>query len=238
MNFQDTLGISTRRSTQYTLRNCFPSTSARKGSSVIASTSHLPSQKSTSHFLKKQVKRPSAADPFAALLKEKKLAGKRGNDDDAFRRAESTVKKITRDRDVLESEIDEDFENDAPELTQDDAIRLISENPLWLTNKLVTPDSTQIRRPGFPVGRDDRQKLFGSGGGGGTVLDILEYDKVVKGQDELSEKVAGIHLWLASDSGMIKDRGSSSYVFPGKTPILNLLNASLKSGGEPKSQCP
>jgi hypothetical protein len=129
------------------------------------------------------------------------------------------------------------LENDTPELTQDDAIRLVSENPLWLMSKLATPDSTQRRRQGFTVRQDDRQRLFGVGGGG-TVLDILEYDKAVKGQDELSEKVAGIHLWHPSDSGMIVDQGSLSYAFPGKTPILNLLNASLKSGGEPQDTMP
>lgn len=168
------------------------------------------------------------------MLKEKKLSEKRGNHEDAFRRAEITVRKFSRD--ARESEI-EDFEDDTPELTEDDAIRLATENPLWLTSKLMTPDSIQDRKETSSVRQDDRRRLFAEGGGG-TILDILEHDKAVKRQDELSERVGGIHLWCASDREMVINQRSTSYPFPGKTPILNLLNASLKSGGEPKSRCP
>jgi len=143
--------------------------------------------------------------------------------------AEITVRKFSRD--VRESEIEDDFEDDTPELTQDDAIRLATENPLWLTNKLVTPDSIQNGRKKFSLQQDDRQRLF-EGGGGGTILDILQHDKAVKQQDELSEKVGGIHLWCAFDREMMVNQRSTSYPFPSKTPILNLLNASLKAGGE------
>jgi len=142
--------------------------------------------------------------------------------------AEITVRKLSRD--VRESEIEEDFD-DTLELTQEDAIRLATENPLWLTSKLVTPDSIQDGRKKISLRQDDRQQLF-EGGGGGTILDILEHDKAVKRQDELSEKVGGIHLWCASDQEMIVDQRSTSYPFPGKIPILNLLDASLKAGGE------
>lgn len=175
------------------------------------------------------------ADPFAALLKEKKLAEKRGNNDDAFRRAEITVGKFSRN--VRDLEMEEDFEDDAPELTEDDAIRLATENPSWLTGKLMTPDSIQNRRETFSVRQDDRRRLF-EDGGGGTILDILEHDKAVKRQDELSEKAGGIHLWCTSHQETIVNQKSTPYPFRGKTPILNLLNASLRSGGEPKSRCP
>ncbi|KIM40065.1 hypothetical protein M413DRAFT_446218 [Hebeloma cylindrosporum] len=226
-NHRDTSTIATRRPTRYTLRNCPPSPSA-DGARAIASTSRPPLQKPKSQSSKKPAKKLTvAADPFAVLLKEKKLAEKRGNNDDAFRRAEITVGKFSRD--VRESEMEEDFEDDTPELTQDDAIRLATENPSWLTSKLVTPDSIQNRRAKLPVRQEDGQRLFESGGGG-TILDILEHDKAIKRQDELSEKIAGIHLWCAFDQEMIIDQRSTSYRFPDKTPILSLLNTSLKSG--------
>ena len=165
------------------------------------------------------------------MLKEKKLAEKRGNHDDAFRRAEITVRKFSR-----ELEAEEDFE-DASELTEDDAIRLATENPSWLTSKLMTPDSIQDRRGSFSVRQDDRRRLF-EDGGGGTILDILKHDKAIKRLDVLSEKAGGIHLWCAPHQDTIVNQRSTSYPFRGNTPILNLLNASLKSGGEPKSRCP
>ncbi|KAF8973202.1 hypothetical protein BDZ97DRAFT_1912770 [Flammula alnicola] len=233
-SLQKPFRVTTRRSSRNTSRNHAPSSSPTNGSSNRASSSRTLPRKSSSPGPKNrraQGKKPITVDPFASLLKEKRLADKHGDGDDAFHRAEIATHNFRRHS--LLDEMDEEDDDEISGWNDEDAVMLAAQDTRLFLGKLTTPDTNRSNSQGVNVnlGEETRKTLFGEQSGK-AILDILEHDKAVKRQDELSEKVSGIHFWStaqnAPDTTMLVDGVAFSYQIPGTSALVRLLNASLR----------
>jgi hypothetical protein len=218
--------MATRRSTRNAAKHL--STSPMDGSRPQASSTRLASSASTNRRI--QTKKPAAADPFAALLKEKRMAQKNGNGSNAFNRAEIRTHSFG---DLLEETV-EDESDESTEPDEEDIALAIAQNSKLFDDDLVTNGS---KGQGAASNDDDvpRKTLFGDRSGRG-IRDILEQDKALKRHDESSERKAGIDFWAprqnALDTAMVHDTSSSYQQLQGSNALTRLFNALLQRSGK------
>ncbi|CAA7259137.1 unnamed protein product [Cyclocybe aegerita] len=195
-----------RRTTGYSLRN--RSSSPTQGSRP--QPRHQAVQAKT---------RKPTADPFEALLREKRLADKRGKGDNAIHRADETAFKLGKT--ALIDEMDDEDEDD------------ILNN--WTGGDISSLAMRQLKRSGsqfIDIKSEDRKKLFGEDGGK-EIIGILERDRAATQQPGPLEKIPGIQLWTATSiegRNMVVDGLDTRYEISGESPIIQLLNSSLKRG--------
>lgn len=218
--------MATRRSTRNAAKHL--STSPTDGSRPQASSTRLASSASTNRRI--QSKKPSAADPFAALLKEKRMAQKNGNGSDAFNRAEIRTHSFG---DLLEETV-EDESDESIEPDEEDIALAIAQNSKLFDDDLVINGS----KGQHAASNDEdipRKTLFGERGGRG-IRDILEQDKALKKHDESSERDPGIDFWApcqnTPDTAMVHDTSSSYQQLLGSNALTRLFNALLQRSGK------
>jgi len=205
---------SNRTTTRYSLRN--RSGSPPEPQPTLAPVKAVPQAKPG--------KKATSTVPFAALLKEKKQAVKRGKDDAALLQAEQTALKYAR-KDLVDEMDNEDDDDD------DDSWNLSNLSSGGIRNLLQASALTKEDSDSdISIGQEDRTTLF-KVSGGKDILSILEKDKAAIRDDPTSEKDLGIKLWSTTsdlDAAMMVDE---RYHIPGTSPIVRLLNASLQHGG-------
>ncbi|KAJ3511744.1 hypothetical protein NLJ89_g3917 [Agrocybe chaxingu] len=196
-----------RRTTRYSLRN--RSSSPTQGS-----------RRQPLHQAVQAKTRKSTADPFEALLREKRLADKRGKGDNAIHRANETALKLGKT--VLIDEMDDEEDEDD-----------ILNN--WTGSDISSLAMRQLKQSGsqfIDIKSEDRKKLFGEDGGK-EIMGILERDRAATQQPGPLEKIPGIQLWAATSlesRDMVVDGLDTRYEISGESPIIQLLNSSLKRG--------
>ena len=203
---------SNRTTTRYSLRN--RSGSPPEPQPTLAPVKAVPQAK--------RGKNATSTVPFAALLKEKKQAVKRGKDDAALLQAEQTALKYAR-KDLVDEMDDEDDDDDSWNLSNLSSGGIRS---LLQASALRKEDSDSD----ISIGQEDGTTLF-KASGGKDILSILEKDKAAIRDDPTFEKDLGIKLWSTTsdlDAAMMVDE---RYYIPGTSSIVCLLNASLQHGG-------
>ncbi|KAF8161155.1 hypothetical protein B0H34DRAFT_795986 [Crassisporium funariophilum] len=182
------------RVTRYSLRKRPSSSSPTVALSSVKTSRHPSSKRSPSSAKESdkgsRVKRKDASaahDPFEALLKEKRLAQKRGDGDDAFHRAETTTSNFGKGGLIDEMNIEESNTSD---WHYQDAAAFAVKNRDWLISRPLTPDMSRTSSEDLNLGEEDKQKLFGEDGGK-AIMGILEHDQVSKKEEEMKEKVVG-----------------------------------------------
>lgn len=167
----------------------------------------------------------SAHNPFEALLKERRLAVKKGVDESALRLAEQTAARIADER-VDDVKPDEDDDDDAGD------VQGSIKDPKSFIEKL---GMSRDAKSGLKLGLDDetRKTLFGALKEKGA-LDILNDDLLVQEHDESIVKHAGVPFWLpstdANDAMSIDE--ILSYPPTTSSRTLIMLNACLRRQGK------
>ncbi|KAF8897045.1 hypothetical protein CPB84DRAFT_1781409 [Gymnopilus junonius] len=213
------------RPTRYPLRNR-ASVSPTRATRSRAIPSKMTVDKSPSQKLNLQARsrtKPTTTDPFVTLLKEKKAAAKRGHGTDAFHLAEITTSNVVRADFDDGSESGDEGDQAWKSATQ------AARNAHWLVDKPLTSETSRNGLSKLSLEDGDRKRLFGHDGGQ-AILDILERDKAGEKEAASSEKFSGMQIWLkaATNFAMQVDEHISPPQIPGRSPIIHLLNCSLK----------
>lgn len=172
-------------------------------------------------------------DPFAALLKEKRLAQKRGNGDDAFTRAEI---RTHLGANGLLHEMEED-EDEALSEKDDEKIAKLVENPDLFADDIVNiklaPEKNSKRGGTDGIRGEDDNTVLGPKGGK-AILDILKQDKALKRHDEILQKTPGIRFWTSSPGecdAVPPMRDLSLCRLFGSSGLIRIYNACLQRRG-------
>lgn len=162
-------------------------------------------------------------DPLEELLKEKRLADKRGKGDEAFRLAE--VALAGKDA-LLEEMNEEDWSNE-------DAARMAVRERMEMKSSPATNNTSNDETT---LGPEDKQRLFGEERGK-AIENILYGDRTKKQKEKENEKVFGVPLWLEGIPTL--DQMAIDNVVPmlelkGSHPILQLVKAVVDRRGVPQ----
>lgn len=163
--------------------------------------------------------------PFEALLKERRLAVKKGVDEAALRLAEETADRIANEG-AEEMKVDED---------DDDAdgwdLKGPVQDPKTFIEKL---EMSRDPNSGLKLGLDEetRKTLFGAPKEKGA-LDILNDDLLVQEHDESVVKHAGVPFWLPcmNDADAMSTDETLCYPPTTSSPSLIVLDACLRRQG-------
>ncbi|KAF9529383.1 hypothetical protein CPB83DRAFT_893485 [Crepidotus variabilis] len=163
-----------------------------------------------------------STDPFAALFKEKCKEEKTSHGHDDFRRAEQAALKYGKGN-LLDEMNDE--EEDDPLLWGPNIASLSIQNILTSNSRSLKENSDDIVVPGSQ--KDKKGK---------TIIQILEQDKAERRSQGTTDEEPGIRLWTtASGDEVVAMEVDEHLQVPGKSPIIQLLNGSLKRGDTPRS---
>lgn len=165
-------------------------------------------------------------NPLDAMLKEKRLAEKRGGDDKAFRLAEDVSSRFGKN-----SMLDEMAEEDDAEL-DDEAIAqmAVRERDRYMM-KSSSPGTSTGSFDDILFNDSDGSQLLGDGRGK-AIVGILEGDRQMSEEDKKFQKYAGISLWTGSGGSkdaMETNETSSTSDFEGEHLILELLKSTPAS---------
>ncbi|KAH9930387.1 hypothetical protein B0H21DRAFT_106737 [Amylocystis lapponica] len=198
---------SRHRSSRYDLRHRSPVESASS-----------PEEKKRSFYAKPSAKanaKRRATDPLEALLKEKKLADKRGNGMSALRAAEAAVASSSQQlKRELMSEMDdeEDSENDAAWADEDAALQIVqrgargldmrSSSPVPTTTHASEESDDDSESDEEDLQEADCEKILGEKGGKavGKILASDRRSNVTKAKGKRKERVIGVSLWEDLDA--------------------------------------
>ena len=159
-------------------------------------------------------------NPLDELLKEKRLANKRGNGNEAFRQAEAAVKN----KDFVFQDMDDLMNEETARVAVSDLERM---NVRSSSPSFCTSEDEEIS-----MDEMDRQRLFGEEGGK-AIKDIVEGDKVKRQKERGSKKLFGIPLWQA-DSLDLMEIDEPNSTFPGRKhqhPLLSMIASALENKG-------
>lgn len=167
---------------------------------------------------KKQPK-AKAYDPLEELLKEKRLADKRGKGDEAFRLAE--VAFAGKDA-LLEEMNEEDWTN------EDTARMAVAERErMEMKSSFMANDMGSDE---MVLDAEDKQRLFGEERGK-AIEDILDGDRAKTGKERENEKVFGVSLWSEGipdlDDHMAIDKVVLVPDLTNSHPLVQLVKASV-----------
>nr|GAT60526.1 predicted protein [Mycena chlorophos] len=137
---------------------------------------------------------PKKDDPFAALLKEKRNAVRRGVDDQALLRAEQIIRSGSPLTDMTDDE-----DGDDVDWTDENAAR----NAV-IAQAASSDDFDEGRLDAMAVNDNDRLRLLGDKRGK-EVAQILGNDRARREAAKGKQKVIGVPLWQAGDSSMETD---------------------------------
>lgn len=210
--------MTTRQTARLKPRSASPSPKKR---TTRASSSRL----SPTITAKKAVPKASTNVPFESLLKERRLAVKKGVDETALRRAEETAERIANEgtEDTKPDEDDDDVDGwDMGGSTQD---------PKAFIEKL---GMSRDIRSGLKSNLDEetRKTLFGAPKEKGA-LDILNDDLLVQEHDQSIVKRAGLPFWLppVDAADVMSTDETLRYPPTATSSSVNLLNACLRRQG-------
>src|SRR3984885_11990816 len=217
---------STRRpSGRYSLRNRdqSPSPSSSKGRSSFSHTSR-PARVTSGRGPIAVAQGKKAAkkfyDPLEELLKEKRLADKRGKGAEAFRLAEVAL----AGKDSLLEEMNEE------DWTNEDAARMaVAERErMELKSSPIVNDAGNDE---MVLDAEDKQRLLGEERGR-AIENILDGDRAKTRKDKENERVFGVSFW-SEDLGenMAIDGVTSLPALTDSHPVLQLLKASVDRKG-------
>lgn len=171
----------------------------------------------------RKTSKANAYDPLEELLKEKRLADKRGKGDEAFRLAEVAL----AGKDALLEEMNEE------DWTNEDAARTaVAER-----ERMEMKSSPMVNDTGSDVmvlDAADKQRLLGEARGK-AIEDILDGDRAKTRIEKENEKVVGVSLWSEgipdSDNHMAIDDVVPVLELKCSHPVLRLLKASVDRKG-------
>ncbi|KAF7376222.1 VWFA domain-containing protein [Mycena sanguinolenta] len=197
--------------TRYSLRD--------RGTSSAASTSRA--SRSPSRLPRAPPPRPKkAADPLAALLKEKKLADQRGKGSAAFRQAEDALRAGSPLSDESDNDDEEDWTNEAA------AIKDHSRG--WGSTSSPGPGTSDSED--VSLNDEDQYRLLGEKQGK-AVVQILDSDREKRAAAKGKQKVLGVPLWEVDAAPMDTDPTIPSPPdHTRKQPVLALLKSTIHSG--------
>jgi hypothetical protein len=217
-----------RRSGRFPLRNReqspSPSTSGRRSSHSSASQSaRATSGRGPAHAQGKKQPKAKACDPLEELLKEKRLADKRGKGVEAFRLAEVAL----AGKDALLEEMNEE------DWTNEDAARTAVEQRERMETK-SSPMANNMGDDEMILDAEDKQRLFGEERGK-AIEDILDGDRAKTRKEKENQKVFGVSLWSKGVSDL-EDPMAIDNVVPmpeleGSHPVLRLVKTSVDRKG-------
>jgi hypothetical protein len=162
------------------------------------------------------------------LLREKKLAEKRGKGPYAFCRAETTTGKFGEER-LQDS--DGWVESDLDDLNDQDAALAVRDRD-QLINRPLTPDLSRGNGDDLSLGDTERRNFFGEDGGK-AIMGILEHDKIEK-REVLNQQVPSLRFWSlpgAHNTTMVVDETLSIAEISVTSPLMCLLKKSIQRGG-------
>jgi hypothetical protein len=175
-----------------------------------------------------QVKRQpkgKAYDPLEELLKEKRLADKRGKGGEALRLAEVAL----AGKDALLEEMDEE------DWTNEDAARTAVAQREYM-EKRSSPMANDFGINEMVLDAEDKQRLFGEERGK-AIEDILDGDRAKTQKEKENQKVFGVSLWSEWIPGMDNHMAIDSAVpmkeLIGSHPVLRLVKAFVDRKGVP-----
>jgi hypothetical protein len=171
---------------------------------------------------KKQTK---AYDPLEELLKEKRLADKRGKGAEAFRLAEVTL----AGKDALLEEMDEE------DWTNEETARMaVAERERMEMKSSPITNDIDIGHEDTVLDASDKQRLFGEERGK-AIGDILDGDRAKTRKEKETEKVFGVPLWSDEiqdlDNHMSIDNVAQIAKLRDSHPILQLVQLSVDNRG-------
>lgn len=156
------------------------------------------------------------ANPFDALLKEKKAAEKKGVGNEAIRRADAIAKGM----DLFNSIADTDEESDDEGLRGTDALNLAIKSKGLFQAKSGRKRASVDNEDEF---RDTGKEIVG----------ILERDVAIKEEDTQLQRPRGIHLWREDIHSIMEvDSTAPVYQLPGKSDIAITVNSLIKQCGK------
>lgn len=171
-------------------------------------------------------------DPLEILLKEKKLADKRGKGTEALQLAEDAV----AGKNVMRSEMDgEEGKNKyIADWTNENAARMAVKERERMGLKSASPFATGSGTGGVILDEEDRQRLFGEKGGK-AIVGILESDREKMERAKEKEKVLGVPLWTETGVDNDHQMETKTPIAPlgdtGGHPVLALLKSAVDRGG-------
>jgi len=159
-------------------------------------------------------------NPLDELLKEKKLADKRGNGDEAFRQAEAAVKN----KDFVLQDMDDLMNEETARVAVSDLERMNVESSC---PSLCASDDDEIA-----MDEMDRQKLFGEEGGK-AIKDIVEGDKLKRQKEREDKKLIGIPLWQTDSFDLMEvdEPNPTSPRRDHRHPLLSMIASALENKG-------
>lgn len=223
--------ISNRRSGRLSLRNLELSPSPSNTDSPVHSRRTRTAPNRGPVILTKGLSakkgKGKAFDPLDELLKEKKLADKRGKGDAAFRLAEGAIagKNAMIDEMSLES--------DSADWSNEDAARMAVDERARIDMKSSSPVASGSGNGGdVTLSAQDPERLLGEKHGK-AVVNILDGDRKRKQVEKEAEKIAGISLWSESsaDEGMAIDQVFPTLMNPGNNSLVHTLSTAIEKQG-------
>jgi hypothetical protein len=213
------------RANRYALGNLEQSPSSKTHTCTLSPSQHTHAASRRGSAIPKQVGRKKQAeakafDPLEELLKEKRLADKRGKGDEAFRLAEGTV----AGKDALLNEMDEGWTNEAAA-----RMAVVERARMEMISSGTMADSSGHDE--LTVHGKDGQRLFGNDRGQ-VITKILDGDRAQQLREKEKKKTFGVSLWLESSP----DLDGFTSLAPALEsqnihPILQLLTSCIERKG-------
>ncbi|KAF9012393.1 hypothetical protein BDQ17DRAFT_1343807 [Cyathus striatus] len=203
---------------RYSLRNRIassPTPIVGSSSTQISTHQNLPSHRSISDSKSKKMKgfvKPQIRfNPLDELLKEKRLADKRGKGEKALLIAEEAALKLARGTLLDEMDDEEDIS----------CTGRLSAIPSLDANGFLTDEVS--------LAEEDRKRLFGEDGGK-DIMNILQSDKEKKAREKANQKIAGVPLWrnIGSAKEMLIDFTPPGMNNASTHPILQMFDSALR----------
>lgn len=174
------------------------------------------------------------ANPFKAMLKEKKAAEKRGGGSDVFRKAELIASNISKHSQGDDTDMDTD-----EDIIDWDAAAQTARKMSWIAENSSSPNHASPSSPQQIPEDDEQGTLFEKGKCKGQIIaNILETDKVSQQERESSQVKAGIRIWESSNAAVDSDKNRMLVEeeihcsqFLGDSAGVNLLNKCLRRHG-------
>lgn len=172
-----------------------------------------------------------AFDPLDELLKEKKLADKRGKGDAAFRLAEGAI----AGKDAMMDEMS--LRSDSADWSNEDAAQMAVNERARIDMKSLSPVASGSGNKGdITLSAQDPERLLGEKHGK-AVVNILDGDRKRKDVEKEAEKVAGVSLWSehSADEGMAVDQVFPTLMNPGNNSLVHTLSTAIEKQGSSAS---